>query len=52
MAELLQQLITGQAERCPDTIALVMNDEWMSHGALEELDLQRFQQSLSQAAQV
>lgn len=36
MAELLQQLITKQAERRPDDIALVMNDERISYAALEE----------------
>ena len=36
MAELLQQLVTKQAERCPDAIALVMNDERISYAALEE----------------
>src|SRR5262245_64923909 len=36
MTELLQQLVTGQAERCPGAIALVMNDEQMSYAELEE----------------
>ena len=36
MAELLQQLVTKQAERRPDAIALVMNDERISYAALEE----------------
>src|SRR2546427_11211853 len=36
MAELLQQLVTGQAERRPDAIALVMNNERISYGVLEE----------------
>jgi amino acid adenylation domain-containing protein len=36
MAELLQQLVTKQAERCPDAVALVMNDERISYAALEE----------------
>ena len=36
MAELLQQLVTRQAERRPDAIALVMNDERISYAALEE----------------
>jgi amino acid adenylation domain-containing protein len=36
MAELLQQLVTKQAERRPDSIALVMNDERVSYAALEE----------------
>ena len=36
MAELLQQLVTKQAERRPDAIALVMNDERISYADLEE----------------
>ncbi|MCI0390246.1 MAG: amino acid adenylation domain-containing protein [Acidobacteria bacterium] len=36
MAELLQQLVTKQAEQRPDAIALVMNHERMSYAALEE----------------
>lgn len=36
MAELLQRLVTKQAERRPEAIALVMNDERMSYSALEE----------------
>jgi amino acid adenylation domain-containing protein len=36
MAELLQQIVTEQAERRPDAIALVMNDERISHAELEE----------------
>src|SRR5215475_2111243 len=36
MAELLQQLVTRRAERRPDAIAVVMNDEWISYAALEE----------------
>ncbi len=36
MAELLQQLVTRQAERCPTAIALVMNDERTNYAALEE----------------
>ncbi|HKQ78947.1 MAG TPA: amino acid adenylation domain-containing protein [Blastocatellia bacterium] len=36
MAELLQKLVTKQAERRPDSIALVMNDEQISYAALEE----------------
>lgn len=36
MAELLQQLVTRQAERRPDAIALLMNDEQVSYAALEE----------------
>src|SRR5262247_3489852 len=36
MAELLQQLVTEQAERRPDAIALVMNDERVTYSALEE----------------
>jgi amino acid adenylation domain-containing protein len=36
MAELLQQLVTRQAERRPDAFALRMNDERISYGALEE----------------
>jgi amino acid adenylation domain-containing protein len=40
MAELLQQLVTRQAERRPDAIALVMNDERISYAALEEVSNQ------------
>jgi non-ribosomal peptide synthetase component F len=40
MAELLQQLVTRQAEQRPDAIALVMNDDWMSYAALEEVSNQ------------
>lgn len=36
MAELLQQLVTRQAEQCPDAIAVVMNDERIKYAALEE----------------
>src|SRR5215475_15123845 len=36
MAELLQQLVTRQAERRPDATALVMNDERTNYAALEE----------------
>jgi amino acid adenylation domain-containing protein len=36
MAELLQQLVTRQADRRPDAIALVMNDERVSYATLEE----------------
>src|SRR5262245_46780835 len=36
MAELLQQLVTRQAELRHDATALVMNDERMSYAALEE----------------
>jgi len=36
MAELLQQLITRQAERRPGATAVVMNDERISYAALEE----------------
>ena len=36
MAELLQQLVTGQAERRPDAVALVMNDERLSYATLED----------------
>src|SRR5262245_30892987 len=36
MAELLQQLVTKQAERGPDAIAIVMNDERVRYSALEE----------------
>jgi len=35
MAELLQQLVTMQAERRPNAIALVMNDERISYPSLE-----------------
>jgi len=40
MAELLQQLITRQAERRPDALALVMNDERISYAELEEVSNQ------------
>jgi non-ribosomal peptide synthetase component F len=40
MAELLQQLVTRQAEQRPDAIALVMNDDRMSYAALEEVSNQ------------
>jgi non-ribosomal peptide synthetase component F len=36
MAELLQQLVTRQAERRPDAIAVVMNAEQIKYAALEE----------------
>src|SRR5262252_7830414 len=36
MAELLQQLVTRQAGRRPDAVALVMNDERMRYAELEE----------------
>jgi amino acid adenylation domain-containing protein len=36
MAELLQQLVTRQADLRPDATALVMNDERMNYAALEE----------------
>src|SRR5215470_1069436 len=36
MAELLQQLVTRQAELRPGATALVMNDERMNYAALEE----------------
>src|SRR5262245_32722877 len=36
MVELLQQLITGQAERRPGAIALVMNDERISYADFEK----------------
>ncbi|MGH9752586.1 MAG: amino acid adenylation domain-containing protein [Blastocatellia bacterium] len=36
MAELLQQLVTEQAERRPGAIALVMNDEQVNYAALEK----------------
>src|SRR4029450_7625180 len=40
MAELLQQLVTRQAERRPDALALVMNDERISYAELEEVSNQ------------
>src|SRR5215470_670055 len=36
MAELLQQLVTRQAERRPDAVALVMNGARINYAALEE----------------
>jgi amino acid adenylation domain-containing protein len=36
MSELLQQLVTKQAERRPEAIALAMNDERISYADLEE----------------
>jgi non-ribosomal peptide synthetase component E (peptide arylation enzyme) len=36
MAELLQQLVTKQAERRPDAIAVWMNHERISYEELEE----------------
>jgi non-ribosomal peptide synthetase component E (peptide arylation enzyme) len=36
MAELLQQLVTRQAELNPDAVALVMNDERISYATLED----------------
>src|SRR5262245_21767666 len=36
MAELLQQLVTRQAERRPDALALEMNDERINYATLEE----------------
>jgi amino acid adenylation domain-containing protein len=36
MQSLLQRWVTEQAERCPDAVALVMNEERVTYGQLEE----------------